>query len=149
MHEYIRHLYINTQKFLYELKPLKEDCCLLLSRALFLQFKRGECGNVVQPYLVKHNTINDNKSEWWLLMPNCVSSWKVIPRPSPVCNSPPIWAGTCCTVVRSALGSCVFCCYTTRVWPVQDGVRISCTKQANAASTFLMSMVGLVRYLLV
>ena len=26
------------------------------------------------------DTTNDNKSEWWLSMPNCVSSWKVIPR---------------------------------------------------------------------
>ena len=37
------------------LKPLKEDCFTeLLSHASFLKFKRGEFGNVVQPYLMKH-----------------------------------------------------------------------------------------------
>ena len=37
------------------LKPLKEDFFTeLLSRASFLKFKRGEFGNVVQPYLMKH-----------------------------------------------------------------------------------------------
>ena len=38
-------------------------------------------------------------------------------------------------MLHSALASCVFCCYATRLWPVQDGGRISCAQQANAAST--------------
>ena len=55
--------------------------------------------------LILWNTTNDNKSEWWLSMSNCISSWKVIPRPSPVCDGPPNWPGICCTVLWHLVSS--------------------------------------------
>ena len=84
-------IYILTQKSLHELKPLKEDCLVdILSHAPFLQFQRGEFGNVVNH---RHN-----QWQWvWMMVVDaklCLLL-KTNPCPSPVCDGPPIWAGIC------------------------------------------------------
>ena len=59
------------------------QCCILIGWASsWLQvinfcISRGEFGNAMQPYL-ETDTTDDNKSDWWLSMPNGVSSCKVI-----------------------------------------------------------------------
>ena len=106
--------------FLYELKPLKECFAELLSHAPLLQFKRNEFGNEVKHLSCETDTTNDNKSEWWLSMANCVSSWKVIPGGTrwPLCDppTPGVTRWTVCSLPVCVLRCFFSCAVSMNLW---------------------------------
>ena len=102
------------------LKPWKRT--VLHSFFLVLPFGSSrEACLVMSCHLILWNTdtTNDNKSEWWLSMPNCVPQAEIHP------------------LFQSPLGL-----YAAPWLPIhtQDGGRISRVPAANAASMYRMSM---------